>query len=150
MLKISEREQRRIGQDLHDGLGQHLTGIAFMSKVLEQKLSEESIPESADAAKIVQLVNDAIRKTKELPEVSCRWCPKPWFDVRAEATRGRVGGPVSNLLSLRMRRTGVYRRCQRRHAPLPHRAGGLEQRHPPRQIPKHRDRIIRARMERQF
>jgi PAS domain S-box-containing protein len=66
ILKISEREQRRIGQDLHDGLGQHLTGIAFMSKVLEEKLSEESIPESSDAAKIVRLVNDAIRKTKEL------------------------------------------------------------------------------------
>jgi PAS domain S-box-containing protein len=66
ILKMSEREQRRIGQDLHDGLGQHLTGIAFMSKVLEEKLSEASISESADAAKIVQLVNDAIRKTKEL------------------------------------------------------------------------------------
>jgi PAS domain S-box-containing protein len=66
ILKISEREQRRIGQDLHDGLGQHLTGIAFMSKVLEQKLSEESIAESSDAGKIVRLVNDAIRRTKEL------------------------------------------------------------------------------------
>ena len=66
ILKISEREQRRIGRDLHDGLGQHLTGIAFMSKVLEQKLSDVPVPESTDAAKIVQLVNDAIRKTKEL------------------------------------------------------------------------------------
>ncbi len=66
ILKISEREQRRIGQDLHDGLGQHLTGIAFMSKVLEKKLSENSIAESSDAAKIRQLVNDAIRRTKEL------------------------------------------------------------------------------------
>jgi PAS domain S-box-containing protein len=66
ILKISEREQRRIGRDLHDGLGQHLTGIAFMSKVLEERLSEVSVPESADAAKIVRLVNDAIRKTKEL------------------------------------------------------------------------------------
>jgi PAS domain S-box-containing protein len=66
ILKISDREQRRIGQDLHDGLGQHLTGIAFMSKVLERKLSEKSVPDSSDAAKIVQLVNDAIRRTKEL------------------------------------------------------------------------------------
>lgn len=66
ILNISEREQRRIGQDLHDGLGQHLTGIAFMSKVLEERLSEQSAGESSDAAKIVQLVNDAIRKTKEL------------------------------------------------------------------------------------
>jgi PAS domain S-box-containing protein len=66
VLEISEREQRRIGQDLHDGLGQHLTGIAFMSKVQEQKLAERQIPEAADATKIVELVNDAIRKTREL------------------------------------------------------------------------------------
>jgi two-component system CheB/CheR fusion protein len=66
VLEISEREQRRIGQDLHDGLGQHLTGIAFMSKVQERKLAERQVPEAADAAKIVQLVNDAILKTREL------------------------------------------------------------------------------------
>jgi PAS domain S-box-containing protein len=66
ILEVSAREQRRIGQDLHDGLGQHLTGIAFLSKVLEEKLSEASVTESADAQKIVLLVNDAIRKTKEL------------------------------------------------------------------------------------
>jgi len=66
VLEISEREQRRIGQDLHDGLGQHLTGIAFMAKVQEQRLAEKQIPEAADAAKIVQLVNDAILKTREL------------------------------------------------------------------------------------
>jgi len=66
VLEISEREQRRIGQDLHDGLGQHLTGIAFMTKVQEQKLADREIPEAVDAAKIVKLVNDAILKTREL------------------------------------------------------------------------------------
>jgi PAS domain S-box-containing protein len=66
ILEVSAREQRRIGQDLHDGLGQHLTGIAFMSKVQEQKLAEKSLPEAADAAKIVNLVNEAIHKTREL------------------------------------------------------------------------------------
>jgi PAS domain S-box-containing protein len=66
ILEISSREQRRIGQDLHDGLGQHLTGIAFMSKVQEQKLAEKGLPDAADAAKIVRLVNEAINKTREL------------------------------------------------------------------------------------
>jgi len=66
LLEISGREQRRIGQDLHDGLGQHLTGVAFMSKVLEQKLREKELPEAAEAAKIVALVNQAIDKTREL------------------------------------------------------------------------------------
>ncbi len=66
VLDISAQEARRIGQDLHDGLGQHLTGIAFMSKVLERKLAESSAPESADADTILKLVNEAINKTREL------------------------------------------------------------------------------------
>lgn len=66
ILEISAREQRRIGQDLHDGLGQHLTGIAFMSKVQEHRLMEKGLPEAGDAAKIVKLVNEAIHKTREL------------------------------------------------------------------------------------
>jgi PAS domain S-box-containing protein len=66
ILEISAREQRRIGQDLHDGLGQHLTGIAFMSKVQEHRLVEKGLPEAGDAAKIVKLVNEAIHKTREL------------------------------------------------------------------------------------
>ena len=66
LLEISAREEQRIGQDLHDGLGQHLTGIAFMSKVLEHKLAEKSEAEAADAGKIVKLVNEAIHKTREL------------------------------------------------------------------------------------
>src|SRR5262249_2269362 len=66
ILEISGREQRRIGRDLHDGLGQHLTGVAFMCKVLEQRLRDKSIPEAVEAAKIVALVNQAIDKTREL------------------------------------------------------------------------------------
>ena len=66
ILDISVQEQRRIAQDLHDGLGQHLTGIAFMSKVLEEKLSDKSLPEAREAAKIVQMVNQAIDSTRQL------------------------------------------------------------------------------------
>jgi PAS domain S-box-containing protein len=66
VLEISTREQRRIGQDLHDGLGQHLTGIAFMGRVLQDRLAEASRAEASDAAKIVRLVNDSIRMTRDL------------------------------------------------------------------------------------
>src|SRR5580658_1075479 len=66
LVDISAREQRRIGQDLHDGLGQHLTGIAFMAKVHEAKLAEKQLADAGDAAKIVRLVNEAIHKTREL------------------------------------------------------------------------------------
>lgn len=66
ILELSDREERRIGQDLHDGLGQHLTGIAFICKVLEQKLAENGLPEAAEADRILALVNEAITKTREL------------------------------------------------------------------------------------
>jgi PAS domain S-box-containing protein len=66
ILEIGAQEQRRIAQDLHDGLGQHLTGIAFLSKVLAEELAAKSRPEAGGAQKIVDLVNDAIRKTRDL------------------------------------------------------------------------------------
>jgi signal transduction histidine kinase len=66
ILEISEREQRRIGQDLHDGLGQHLTGIELMTQALEQRLAGKSRTEAAQAGKIAQHVRDAIRQTRGL------------------------------------------------------------------------------------
>jgi PAS domain S-box-containing protein len=66
LLEISAREQQLIGQDLHDGLGQHLTGIAFMSKVLAQQLAEADMTQADQAQKIVSLVNEAINKTRQL------------------------------------------------------------------------------------
>src|ERR1700730_10441721 len=66
ILEISAAEQRRMGQDLHDGLGQHLTGIAFMSKVQEQKLAEKGLAEAAEATRIVGLVNEVVKKTERL------------------------------------------------------------------------------------
>src|SRR5262249_51632315 len=60
LLEVSEREQRRIGQDLHDGLCQHLTGTALASHVLTEKLAERGIPESTDSRRIVDYVEEAI------------------------------------------------------------------------------------------
>src|SRR5437867_9318949 len=48
IAEVSEAERRRFGQDLHDGLGQMLTGVAFLCKTLEQKLASKSLQESAD------------------------------------------------------------------------------------------------------
>jgi PAS domain S-box-containing protein len=57
ILEISDYEQRRIGQDLHDGLCQELRGVAFAIKGLEQRLQAAGSPEAADTAKIRQLVD---------------------------------------------------------------------------------------------
>ena len=66
ILKVSEAEQIRIAEDLHDGLTQHLAAIQLMGKMLEQKLTQRSLPEAADAAKITQYLNQAITKTRDL------------------------------------------------------------------------------------
>jgi len=66
ILEISEREQRRIGQELHDSLGQQLTGIAILTKVLEQKLQRKALPEAASAKEIASLVNQAVEETRQL------------------------------------------------------------------------------------
>jgi signal transduction histidine kinase len=60
LLEVSEREQRRIGQDLHDGLCQHLTGTAIASHVLAESLSAQGLRESSDARRIVDHIEDAI------------------------------------------------------------------------------------------
>ena len=66
VLEISEREQRRIGHDLHDGLGQHLTGTALAGKVLGDRLADQSLPEAGAAARLVGLIEDAIELTRGL------------------------------------------------------------------------------------
>ena len=66
ILEISDDERRRIGHDLHDGLGQQLTGIALLSKALQQRLNPIS-PEDAQAAdRIATLVSQTIGWTRDL------------------------------------------------------------------------------------
>jgi two-component system sensor kinase FixL len=66
ILEISEREQRRIGQDLHDGLCQHLAGIEMLSQVLAQKLAPKFKDGSARATEIARAVREAIGQTRLL------------------------------------------------------------------------------------
>jgi signal transduction histidine kinase len=66
ILDISERERRRLGEELHDSLGQQLTGIAFMAKVLERKLAETSPNEVADVMEIAKLVGQATDQARGL------------------------------------------------------------------------------------
>jgi PAS domain S-box-containing protein len=66
LLEISDREQRRIGQDLHDGLGQELAAIGFLSKSLQTRLSAEGSAHAADAAQIADLAARTIREARGL------------------------------------------------------------------------------------
>jgi len=49
ILDISTRERKEIGNELHDGLGQILTGVSFMSNALNSKIKTEA-PDSAGIA----------------------------------------------------------------------------------------------------
>jgi len=60
---VSEQLLRQIGQDLHDGLGQLLTGTAFLAKGLQEQVNEETRPQ---AQRVVELVNQAIGRVRSL------------------------------------------------------------------------------------
>ena len=67
IAEASEREQRRIGQDLHDGVCQHLVGVAFAAGSLQNVLESSSLePEAAAAGAIAKLINDAISEARNL------------------------------------------------------------------------------------
>jgi PAS domain S-box-containing protein len=66
ILEISDREQQRLGQELHDGLCQHLTAVAFMARSVAMRLKNHRVVDAADIEKIAQLVNDAATDTRNL------------------------------------------------------------------------------------
>jgi PAS domain S-box-containing protein len=67
VLQVATREQQRIGSDLHDGVGQQLTGIALLLKGLVPRLSRVRPSDlRGDVEQIVALVNDAIDSTRAL------------------------------------------------------------------------------------
>jgi len=66
LLEVAEAEQRRIGHDLHDSLGQHLTATALAAKLLAKKLASQTPVEPASAARVVTMVEAAIDLTRSL------------------------------------------------------------------------------------
>jgi PAS domain S-box-containing protein len=66
ILEISDREQRRIGQDLHDGLCQQLAALELMSEVLEQRLLSRCKSESERAGEIALHVRESINQARLL------------------------------------------------------------------------------------
>ena len=61
LLNISSNEQRRIGQDLHDGLCQHLAGVEFKTAALAKQLAGDPV-KGGHAASIVELVRNGARQ----------------------------------------------------------------------------------------
>lgn len=66
ILEVSEREQERIGVDLHDGLCQHLSATSMAVGLLEQKLIGRSPTEAVAARRIGQLISQATSQARNL------------------------------------------------------------------------------------
>lgn len=66
IAEIADRERRRLGQSLHDSVGQHLTGTALAAQVLREKLANRSATEVPDADKVVRYLEEGIDLTRNL------------------------------------------------------------------------------------
>src|SRR5215472_10534720 len=66
IISISEREQQRIGRDLHDGVCQFLVAIGFTASMLSRELERESHVLAKTAAEIADFIQDAVRQTRDL------------------------------------------------------------------------------------
>jgi PAS domain S-box-containing protein len=71
LLEIGEEERQRVGQDLHDSLGGHLTGIALLGKALAQRLQERKSPERELATEVVEGLNQAVVQTRNIAHGLC-------------------------------------------------------------------------------
>ena len=69
ILDITEREREIIGQEIHDSMGQVLTGIAVKCKGLALKLKDESGKEMEDALTISKLANKAIAQARDIAKM---------------------------------------------------------------------------------
>ncbi len=96
LLDVTGDEKKRLGQDLHDGVCQILTGIKYMCNVLVGKLSSRSAPESADVSEIQLLVSQALMEADTIA--------KGMFPVRLEAE-----GLTSALEELASHTSRLYR-----------------------------------------
>lgn len=66
VLRISDQERRRIGQDLHDGLGQMLTGIGLIAQNLGRRLREQDSEMLAEVEEITDLIREADHQARSL------------------------------------------------------------------------------------
>jgi PAS domain S-box-containing protein len=66
ILEVSDREQQRLGQELHDGICQHLTAVAFMAQAVALRLRDHRVFQVEDIEKIAELVNTAAADVRNL------------------------------------------------------------------------------------
>jgi signal transduction histidine kinase len=68
LVESGERERRRVSSDLHDGLGQHLTGTSLAAQMLKRQLQKRDAPETGQADELIALIEDGIKISHELAQ----------------------------------------------------------------------------------
>jgi signal transduction histidine kinase len=71
LLTVCDDEQQRIGADLHDGLGQQLTGLSCLAAALRDRLKQAQPAEATQAGMIADLANEAIAHSRALARGLC-------------------------------------------------------------------------------
>lgn len=66
VLEVSEREQHRLGQDLHDGLGQSIIGIGYLISAVQQSLARKAAPEAAELERVTQMIGRTVQQVREM------------------------------------------------------------------------------------
>jgi len=66
LLEASEREQRRIGQELHDHLCQYLLGAAFSAKALAGALDRDHSEHAPKLHDLARLINDGVSQVRDI------------------------------------------------------------------------------------
>ncbi|MCU0938406.1 MAG: sensor histidine kinase [Burkholderiaceae bacterium] len=63
---VAEQEKRRVSLELHDGLGQHLAGVAFVVRSLAEAVHAGKTPEASEVDWLQRLINEAVSRTRSL------------------------------------------------------------------------------------
>lgn len=66
VLEIAAQEKQRVGRDLHDSLGQKLTGATYLSRALAEELTEAGSPHRDAAAKINETLKEATAQSRRI------------------------------------------------------------------------------------
>lgn len=71
LLKVCEETYRRLGQELHDDVGQQITAVALLSEILSKELRDQENPLAEQAQKITRRLNIAVSRTRKLSHGLC-------------------------------------------------------------------------------
>lgn len=66
ILNVSEQERQRIGRDMHDSLGQMLSGIGLIAQNLAKKLKSNGLPGAEEVQEITDLIKEADQQARTL------------------------------------------------------------------------------------